>query len=59
MITLKKEQQNNSKLKQEEFGADLSPDDLDVREDNDLTKEQKNNSQEEKFKENNSLHAKE
>ncbi|MFF2176448.1 hypothetical protein ACFVT8_08325 [Lysinibacillus sp. NPDC058147] len=43
-----KEKRNNSAEDQVEFGADLSPDDLDVREENDLTKEQMNNSNNEK-----------
>jgi len=30
-------------LKQEEFSTDLSPDDLDVRDENELTSEQANN----------------
>jgi len=45
---LTKEKRNNSELDQVELGSDLSPDDLDVREENDLTKEQKNNSSKEK-----------
>ncbi|WP_327323559.1 hypothetical protein [Lysinibacillus parviboronicapiens] len=48
MIILTKEKRNKSELDQEEYGADLSPDDLDVREENDLTKEQRNNSNNEK-----------
>ena len=48
MIILTKERRNNSELDQVELGSDLSPDDLDVREENDLTKEQKNNSSKEK-----------
>ncbi|MGE7693898.1 hypothetical protein ACQKNC_07235 [Lysinibacillus sp. NPDC094177] len=48
MIILTKEKRNNSEEDQVEFGSDLSPDDLDVREENDLTKEQKNNSKNEK-----------
>ncbi|MEB2301279.1 hypothetical protein LAV72_16805 [Lysinibacillus xylanilyticus] len=39
---------NNSEEEQVEFGADLSPDDLDVREENDQTKEQMNNAKHEK-----------
>lgn len=48
MIILTKEKRNKSELDQEEYGADLSPDDLDVREENDLTKEQRKNSNNEK-----------
>ncbi|MFJ6268094.1 hypothetical protein ACIQGW_24400 [Lysinibacillus xylanilyticus] len=48
MIILTNEKRNKSEEKQVEFGADLSPDDLDVREENDLTKEQKNNANNEK-----------
>ncbi|MGE7674468.1 hypothetical protein ACQKMV_12935 [Lysinibacillus sp. NPDC094403] len=48
MIILTKEKRHNSEEDQVEFGSDLSPDDLDVREENDLTKEQKNNSNNEK-----------
>ncbi|MFJ7183325.1 hypothetical protein [Lysinibacillus xylanilyticus] len=55
MIILTKEKRNTSEEEQVEFGADLSPDDLDVREENDLTKEQKNNANNEKqYKENTS-----
>ncbi|MFE3576795.1 hypothetical protein [Lysinibacillus sp. NPDC059133] len=43
MIFLSKEKRVKSEEDQVEFGADLSPDDLDVREENDLTKEQMNN----------------
>jgi len=35
-------------IPKEEFGADLSPDDLDIREENDLTKEQMKNTNEDK-----------
>nr|WP_197142442.1 hypothetical protein [Lysinibacillus sphaericus] len=38
----------NTSEEQVEFGADLSPDDLDVREENELTKEQMNNANHEK-----------
>ncbi|MFJ7731459.1 hypothetical protein ACIQXF_06125 [Lysinibacillus sp. NPDC097231] len=48
MIILAKEKRNNSEIDQEEFGSDLSPDDLDVREDNDQTNEQLKNSNKEK-----------
>ena len=48
VIILTKEKRNNLELDQVELGSDLSPDDLDVREENDLTKEQKNNSSKEK-----------
>ncbi len=43
-----KEKRNNSDIDQEEFGSDLSPDDLDVREDNNQTNEQLKNSNKEK-----------
>nr|WP_283164572.1 hypothetical protein [Lysinibacillus sp. Bpr_S20] len=42
------DKRNKSEEEQVEFGADLSPDDLDVREENDLTKEQMNNAKHEK-----------
>lgn len=45
VITLTREKRNKSELNQEELGAELSPDDLDLREDNELTKEQMKNSQ--------------
>ncbi|WP_370049011.1 hypothetical protein [Lysinibacillus sp. RC79] len=48
MIILTNEKRNKSAENQVEFGSDLSPDDLDVREENDLTKEQMNNSNNEK-----------
>ncbi|QPQ31116.1 hypothetical protein JNUCC51_01120 [Lysinibacillus sp. JNUCC 51] len=49
------EKRNKTEEEQVEIGADLSPDDLDVREENDLTKEQKNNANNEKqYKENTS-----
>ncbi|MFB7157366.1 hypothetical protein [Lysinibacillus sp. NPDC056232] len=48
MIFLPKEKRAKSEEDQVEFGADLSPDDLDVREENDLTKEQMNNANHEK-----------
>jgi|APAra7269097235_1048549.scaffolds.fasta_scaffold184380_1 hypothetical protein len=48
VIILTKEKRNNLELDQVELGSDLSPDDLDVREENDMTKEQKNNSSKEK-----------
>ncbi|MFJ8103119.1 MULTISPECIES: hypothetical protein [unclassified Lysinibacillus] len=48
MIILAKEKRNKSEEEQVEFGADLSPDDLDVREENDLTTEQLNNAYNEK-----------
>ena len=55
MIILTNEKRNKSEEEQVEIGADLSPDDLDVREENDLTKEQKNNANNEKqYKENTS-----
>ncbi|EON72384.1 hypothetical protein H131_12463 [Lysinibacillus sphaericus OT4b.31] len=50
-----KEKRNNSELDREEYGTDLSPDDLDVREENDLTNEQIQNATKEKRRnENNS-----
>ncbi|MEK4229512.1 hypothetical protein [Solibacillus sp. FSL H8-0538] len=53
---MKKENRNKSTLDQVEFGSDLSPDDLDVREENDLTKEQiKNSSDVKQQNKNNSL----
>lgn len=54
MITLTKEKRNKSEVNQVEFGADLSPDDLDVREENDLTNEQMNNTNEKQHNENTS-----
>ncbi|MDD1502468.1 hypothetical protein PVA17_06770 [Lysinibacillus sp. CNPSo 3705] len=54
MITLTKEKRNKSEEEQVEFGADLSPDDLDVREENDLTNEQMNNTNEKQHNENTS-----
>ncbi|MEB2281112.1 hypothetical protein LAV73_14080 [Lysinibacillus xylanilyticus] len=54
MITLTKEKRNKSEEDQVEFGADLSPDDLDVREENDLTNEQMNNTNEKQHNENTS-----
>ena len=50
MLKNKKRDEKMSRI--EEFGAELSPDDLDLREDNDLTKEQKNNSRTEHLKNN-------
>lgn len=54
MITLTKEKRNKNEEEQVEFGADLSPDDLDVREENDLTNEQMNNTNEKQHNENTS-----
>jgi len=55
VIILTNEKRNKTEEEQVEIGADLSPDDLDVREENDLTKEQKNNANNEKqYKENTS-----
>jgi len=54
VITLTKEKRNKSEEDQVEFGADLSPDDLDVREENDLTNEQMNNTNEKQHNENTS-----
>ena len=39
---------NKKDVEREELGTDLSPDDLDVREENELTKEQLKNSNEKK-----------
>ena len=47
---LKNKKRDGEMSRIEEFGAELSPDDLDLREDNDLTKEQKNNSRTENLK---------
>ena len=52
MITLTKEKRNSRNLGREEIAPELNPDDLDLREDNDLTKEQKNNSRMEKIMDN-------
>ena len=52
MITLTKEKQNRRDLGREEIAPELNPDDLDLREDNDLTQEQKNNSRIEKIMDN-------
>ena len=52
MIILTKEKRNRHELGREEIGAELNPDDLDLREDNDLTQEQKNNSRTEKIMDN-------
>lgn len=48
MIILKKEKRENTEKERVEFGLDLSPDDLDFRRNNSQTKEQMNNSNEEK-----------
>ena len=47
-----KEKRNRHELGREEIGPELNPDDLDLREDNDLTQEQKNNSRIEKIMDN-------
>lgn len=39
-----KKKDNKKEITREEFGTDLSPDDLDIREENDLTEEQYQNS---------------
>ncbi|MFF5994845.1 hypothetical protein AAGS61_08780 [Lysinibacillus sp. KU-BSD001] len=39
-----KEKRNKNELNREEFGVELGPDDLDLREENDLTEEQMKNS---------------
>ena len=49
---LTKEKRNRHELSREEIGAELNPDDLDLREDNDLTQEQKNNSRMKKIMDN-------
>ncbi|MEK4426224.1 hypothetical protein [Solibacillus sp. FSL K6-1523] len=41
---MKKKKDNKKEITREEFGTDLSPDDLDIREENDLTEEQYQNS---------------
>ncbi|OEC02778.1 hypothetical protein GY31_06975 [Lysinibacillus sphaericus] len=43
VISVTKSKKDVKDLKQEEFATDLSPDDLDVREENELTSEQANN----------------
>lgn len=48
VIIMENKKGNNRKSKREEFGPELSPDDLDLREDNDLTEEQYKNSNHEK-----------
>lgn len=48
MIILTNNKRKTSEEEQVEFGADLSPDDLDMREENELTKEQMNNANYEK-----------
>ena len=50
VITLTKEKKTKRALTQEEYSKELSPDDLDFREDNDLTHEQEKNSRTEKLK---------
>ena len=52
MIILTKEKRNRHNVGREEIGPELNPDDLDLREDNDLTQEQKNNSRIEKIMDN-------
>ncbi|ATP40715.1 hypothetical protein CSE16_12020 [Solibacillus sp. R5-41] len=48
-----KKRGNKEEVKREEFGTDLSPDDLDIREENDLTEEQYKNSNQVKQSDNN------
>lgn len=43
VISVTKSKKDVKDLKQEEFSTDLSPDDLDVRDENELTSEQANN----------------
>lgn len=50
MITLTKDKKTKHALTIEEYSKELSPDDLDFREDNDLTHEQEKNSQTGKLK---------
>ena len=50
MITLTKEKKTKHALTFEEYSKELSPDDLDFREDNELTHEQEKNSRTEKLK---------
>ena len=50
VITLKKDNKNKKDIIREEFGQELSPDDLDFRKDNELTKEQEKNSRTENLK---------
>ena len=48
MFHLQKKSSSKKVIEKEEFGPELSPDDLDIREDNDLTEEQFKNSNEAK-----------
>ena len=41
---MEKEKNIKKDIQNEEFGPEFSPDDLDIREENDLTEEQSNNS---------------
>lgn len=41
---MQRKRDNKKESEKEEFGMDLSPDDLDIREENDLTEEQYKNS---------------
>ncbi|WP_168214682.1 MULTISPECIES: hypothetical protein [unclassified Lysinibacillus] len=41
---MQKKRDDKKEREKEEFGIDLSPDDLDIREENDLTEEQYKNS---------------
>jgi len=50
VITLTKDKKTKQVLTKEEYSKELSPDDLDFREDNDLTHEQEKNSEKEKLK---------
>lgn len=43
---MEKKKSTKKELEKEEFGPELSPDDLDIREENDLTEEQYKNSNE-------------
>lgn len=45
---MKKRKENDRQNMKEEVGPELNPDDLDLREDNDLTEEQSKNSPEKK-----------
>lgn len=61
VIILTKEKRNRSGLDQEEFGYgfDLSPDDLDIREENNETKQNRNDAKEKtKYKNKSSIEEK-
>jgi hypothetical protein len=52
VFIVSKEKQYKAQKVKEEFGVELGPDDLDLREDNELTEEQKKNSQQAKLHQN-------